>query len=171
MATQTSAPPKLSHVLETVLYTKDINASRHFYSDILGLSPIPGMSSPRGQGYMLGHGVLLIFVLGKTTEDLILDPARPDNLIPRHAPSEHIIEILKDDAKAPPDATSNALRQHYCFAVETVDEVKAWERYLREQKVDILSVMEWEKGARSVYFKDPDEHVGEILSRGIWPNW
>lgn len=166
-----SPPPPLSHILETVLYTKSLPAARHFYSTVLHLTPIPSMSSPRGQGYTLGPSVLLIFALGETTSDLILDPAKPDNIIPRHAPSEHIIDVLKDDRKAPVGATSNALRQHYCFAVETVEEVREWEGYLRECGVEVMSTMEWESGARSVYFKDPDEHVGEILSRGIWPNW
>ena len=130
------------------------------------------MSSPRGQGYYLGNTNLLIFALGQTTEDLVLDSSKPDMRIPKHAPSEHIIEVLMDDTLAPPEATSNSLRQHYCFATETIEDVKAWEEYLIEKGVPIPGRMNWKEGAAySVYFTDPDGHVGEILSRGIWPGW
>jgi catechol 2,3-dioxygenase-like lactoylglutathione lyase family enzyme len=159
--------PKLSHVLETVLYTKNIDKAIHFYGTILGLEPIPGMKGyPRGQGYQLGHTHLLIFALGKTTEDLILDPAKADK-IPKHGPSEDVLETLLDESKVPPDL----LRQHYCLATQTVEDAKKWEQYLIEQQVPITGEMNWEKGGYSVYFTDPDGHVGEVASRGLWPNW
>lgn len=46
-----------------------------------------------------------------------------------------------------------------------------WEKELRGKGVRILGKVEWPKGGKSVYFADPDEHVGEIASRGIWPNY
>ena len=164
-------PPALSHVLETILYTKEISKARSFYGDVLRLSPIPGMNSPRGQGYQLGDTLLLIFALGETNEDIVDDPTKPDIKIPLHGPSEHLVEILMNDARAPTSAASNALRQHYCLSAETVEAAKQWEQYLVDKEVPILGRMEWPRGGYSVYFADPDGHVGEIGSRGIWPNY
>lgn len=170
MATSTRLP-QLMHIIETILYTKDIERARHFYGHILQLTPLPSMSSPRSQGYQLGQTNLLIFALGKTTEDLVSDESRPDMIVPRHGPTENILKVLLDGTEAPVGAASESLRQHFCFATNTEEDVKQWEQYLAAQNVPILSRMEWERGGYSVYFEDPDGHVGEILSRGLWPNW
>lgn len=69
------------------------------------------------------------------------------------------------------DANRQKLKQHFCLAVNSKIEVEKWEQYLKEKDVEILGVMEWEKGGRSVYFADPDGHVGEIGSRGIWSHY
>lgn len=62
------------------------------------------------------------------------------------------------------------LKTHFALAVEKNIEVDQWERELREKEVKILGKVDWPKGGRSVYFEDPDGHVGEIASRGIWPH-
>lgn len=169
----TMAPPTpLTHVLETILYTKDIVAAQDFYTNILNLTPIPGMSSPRGCGYQLGNTHLLIFALGETNEDIVPDLAKPDIKIPLHGPTDDVIDILMDGTKTNTDAKPNrTLRQHYCLAVEAVTDAKEWEKWFVEKDVTILGRMEWERGGYSVYFADPDGHVGEVGSRGIWPNY
>ena len=118
----------------------------------------------------IGNTVLLLFALGKTTEDLIEDPSQPDRRIPKHGPSEHIIDLLMDKSKKPAGAETNSLRQHFCFAVDTVADVEQWEQHLHDQRVPITGRMLWSKEAYSVYFSDPDGHVGEVASRGLWPN-
>lgn len=163
--------PTFTHILETVLYTKNIEKAKQFYGGILQLKPIGQLNSDRGVGYELGHCNLLIFQLGKTVNDIVDDPSKPEYRIPKHAPSEHLLETLMDDSKKPYGATSNSLRQHYCLAVETIDEVKKWHKHLLENDVPILGLMNWTQGGHSVYFADPDDHVGEIASRGLWPNW
>jgi catechol 2,3-dioxygenase-like lactoylglutathione lyase family enzyme len=164
--------PQLSHVLETILYTRNIDNAREFYGTLLGLNPIRSITTQRSAGYMLGQTNLLIFALGKTTEDLILDPERPENVIPKHGPTEEVLETLMVDSRTSKEPPTTSLRQHYCFAVNTIDEVKQWERYLVEKEVAIPGRMDWKEGsAYSVYFTDPDGHVGEIASRGLWPNW
>jgi catechol-2,3-dioxygenase len=64
-----------------------------------------------------------------------------------------------------------SLKLHYAFAVEKREDVFHWEEHFNKSGVHIHSTMEWERGGRSVYFFDPDGHVGEIVSRGIWPHW
>lgn len=161
--------PQLSHILETILYTKSADKSREFYKGILGLQPL--FEAPRGTGYAIGTTNLLIFNLGETTEDLVDDPSKPEYLIPKHGPSQHLLDVLLDDSKKPSGATTNSLHQHYCFAVNTRAEVEQWERHLQGSGVSILGKKNWERGGLSVYFSDPDGHVAEIASRGIWPNY
>ena len=163
--------PAFSHVLETILYTKSIEESKQFYTSILALEPFS--SSPRGTGFALGNTVLLFFQLGKTCEDLIDDPSKPEERIPKHGPSEHIIDILMDDTQLLRKAhqIGNSLRQHFCLAVESPTDVEMWERRLTEKGVSVIGKKHWERGGYSVYFTDPDGHVGEIASRGLWPNY
>ena len=136
-----ATPPKLSHVLETILYTRNQEASREFYKNILGLEP--AFESPRGTGYPLGNTMLLIFTLGLTTEDQIRDESAPfpEGLIPKHGPSEPILDMLNDDSKAPETEATLSLRQHYCLSAEMKEEVNRWEEYLKAKGVEITGKM------------------------------
>lgn len=46
-----------------------------------------------------------------------------------------------------------------------------WDEHLQNQGVRILGRTDWERGGKNVYFEDPDGHVGEIGSRGIWAHY
>jgi catechol 2,3-dioxygenase-like lactoylglutathione lyase family enzyme len=35
--------------------------------------------------------------------------------------------------------------------------------------VEIISRMSWPRGGESLYFRDPDNHVLELATPGIWP--
>ncbi len=39
---------------------------------------------------------------------------------------------------------------------------------LAKHDVDLLSEISWETGARSLYFRDPDGHMIELATAGIW---
>lgn len=129
------------------------------------------MASPRGIGFQLGSTHLLIFALGETGKDIVPDASRPDIKIPLHGPTEGVIGVMRDGTGKKADGGEEKLRQHYCLAAETVEAVREWEGYFVEKEVKILGRMEWPRGGYSVYFADPDGHVGEIASRGIWPNY
>ena len=64
-----------------------------------------------------------------------------------------------------------SLRQHFCFAVRDPEDVAKWDERLQKLGVKVNGRMDWEKGGKSTYFEDPDGHVGEIGSRGIWPHY
>lgn len=85
--------------------------------------------------------------------------------IPGHGPTEVVLKTL-NDAAAP-----GSLHQHYCLAVETPDDVRLWEDWFEKRGTKTLGTMDWESGGRSVYFADPDGHIGEVGSRGIWPHY
>jgi catechol 2,3-dioxygenase-like lactoylglutathione lyase family enzyme len=119
-------------------------------------------------GFALGNTTLLLFQLGLTSEDNIME-GRP---LPGHGPSQSIIDALKSTQFSMTSGAEQAtLKQHFCLAVRTPDDVSKWDERFKEYNVPVTGRMDWEKGGRSVYFSDPDGHVGEIGSRGIWGHY
>ena len=49
--------------------------------------------------------------------------------------------------------------------------MEKWDKHLQKLGIEVTGRMDWEKGGKSIYFEDPDGHVGEIGSRGIWPHY
>ena len=51
----------------------------------------------------------------------------------------------------------------------THDMLPVWEDHLRDHGVEIEGETHWERGGRSIYFRDPDNHLLEIASSpGVW---
>ncbi len=45
---------------------------------------------------------------------------------------------------------------------------EAWQIRLECQGIEILSEVTWERGGRSLYFRDPDGHLLELATPGVW---
>ena len=133
--------PTLDGVLETALYADDLSRARVFYERILGLAPLT--SDQRFCAYAVGrHSVLLVFQRGATRETVRL----PGGTIPPH------------DGEGP---------LHIAFAI-AADELIAWERRLDQHGVAIEGRTEWPRGGRSIYVRDPDGHLLEFATPGVW---
>ncbi|KAL3493884.1 Glyoxalase/Bleomycin resistance protein/Dihydroxybiphenyl dioxygenase [Aspergillus germanicus] len=159
-------PPPLTHILETCIYVRDVEASVKFYQETLGIAPF--IESPRVTGFSLGPTTLLLFELGKTGTDVIT----PTGTIPLHGPTARVLASLQHSGANEDDSgEAQSLKQHFCLAVQTPEEVEQWEERLRGKGVKVLSTMGWKRGGRSVYFEDLDGHVVEIASRGVWPHY
>lgn len=140
------AAPAINGVVETILYTDDLERATAFYRDVLGLAPMQG-DHERFQAIDSGAGrVLLLFKRGGT-------------LVPQPVPSGGVI---------PPHDGSGPL--HIAFAIGAAD-YDAWCARLLDRGVAIESETQWERGGRSVYFRDPDQHLVELVTPGIWPNY
>lgn len=138
--------PKIHGVVETILYTDDLARATAFYRDVLGLEPMRG-DGDRFQAFDSGERrVLLLFKRGGT---LTAQPVASGGVIPPH------------DGSGP---------LHVGFAIAAGD-YDAWCARLRERGVAIESETRWERGGRSVYFRDPDQHLVELVTPGIWPNY
>ena len=59
---------------------------------------------------------------------------------------------------------------HVGFGVD-VAELSRWEEHLNTHRVQILTQMNWPRGGRSVYFRDPDGHLLELLTPGVWETY
>jgi catechol 2,3-dioxygenase-like lactoylglutathione lyase family enzyme len=43
-----------------------------------------------------------------------------------------------------------------------------WDRFLTERGIVIVERTAWERGGTSLYFRDPDGHLLEIATPGVW---
>lgn len=147
-----------------------------FYTETMGLTCVH--SNERGSVFPLGAGVLLLFQLGLTIADV---PMGDGGTIPKHGPTEPLLPYLQEnDGAAGGDKGVFAgpgelaiggekLRQHFCFAVDSSEDVDDWDRHLVAKSVEILGRVRWpDERGRSVYFADPDGNIGEVASKGIW---
>lgn len=56
---------------------------------------------------------------------------------------------------------------HLAFAVPA-SELAAWEAWLQRHGVAIEEKRTWELGGSSLYFRDPDRHLIELATPGVW---
>ncbi len=138
-------PPPIEGIVETILYVADMARAIAFYRDELGLEPMTG-DLERFQAFSAGERqVLLLFKQGGT-----LKPTEvPGGVIPPH------------DGTGP---------HHIGFAIP-VAAYEPWLERLRGRGIAIESETKWERGGRSMYFRDPDGHLLELITPGIWPNY
>jgi catechol-2,3-dioxygenase len=58
-------------------------------------------------------------------------------------------------------------RLHVAFAIPAA-ELAEWEKRLAECGVAIESRTTWPRGGESLYFRDPDGHLLELATPGVW---
>jgi catechol 2,3-dioxygenase-like lactoylglutathione lyase family enzyme len=139
-----SARPEIAGVLETALYVDNLDRAASFYEDVLGLKPIN--KDQRFAGYIAGPGsVLLLFKRGSTQQTVYL----PGGTIPPH------------------DGQGTL---HVAFAIDA-DALAPWEAHLGAHDIAIEGRTDWPRGGKSIYFRDPDNHLLELATPGLWPNY
>jgi catechol 2,3-dioxygenase-like lactoylglutathione lyase family enzyme len=56
---------------------------------------------------------------------------------------------------------------HLAFAI-AANELTNWEAWLAENGIAVEESRAWEPGGHSLYFRDPDRHLLEVATPGIW---
>ncbi len=71
---------------------------------------------------------------------------------------------LKGD-QLPPHGTTGP--GHFALGIEATD-LDAWRRKLQESGVAIEQEVEWPRGGKSIYFRDPAGNLVELVTPGVW---
>ncbi len=92
-----------------------------------------------------GRSVLLVFKRGASVQGATL----PGGTIPGH------------DGHGP---------LHLAFAIDA-SALDEWEERLKLYGVEIEGRTRWPRGGKSIYFRDPDGHLIELATPGLWPTY
>ncbi len=133
---------KVGKIIETCIYSSDLQKMKKFYVDILGLEFV---SEEDGRHVFLkaGKSMLLIFNPEVT---LVSD----ENSFPVHG------------ARTPPSII------HFTLEIKKEDYEK-WKKLLIQNNVTIESVLSWGNNSKSIYFHDPVGNLVEFITKGSWP--
>ena len=119
----------------------DMQRARRFYEGVLGLEPI--FEDARLTAYAVGgRSVLLLFLRGASRETVHM----PGGTIPPH------------DGSGP---------LHIALAI-AADQLPQWEAQLAAHGIAIEGRTTWRRGGTSIYFRDPDGHLLELATPGLW---
>ncbi len=136
--------PTVTGVVETALYVDDLERSGRFYEEVFGFRLL--MSEDRMRAYSVADWqVLLLFKVGGSTQ-----PS------PMHG------------GVIPPHDGRGTL--HLAFAIAPA-EVEPWKHQLAEKGVALESQVHCGDDSTlgdSLYFRDPDGHLIELITPGCW---
>jgi catechol 2,3-dioxygenase-like lactoylglutathione lyase family enzyme len=131
-------------LLEAALYVADLDRAAGFYGRLFGWRLLLADERMRALD-IAGRHVLLLFRAGAS--------ARP-NPVPGGTVPPH-------DARG---------RIHLALAIPG-DALAAWEARLAALDVAVEGRVEAERGGTSLYFRDPDGHLVELATPGLWPTY
>jgi catechol 2,3-dioxygenase-like lactoylglutathione lyase family enzyme len=133
--------PEVTGVVETCLYVDDLERATRFYEDVCEFKRLS-----RDERFcalsVADRNVLLLFRSGATLESI----PTPGGTIPPH---------------------DGAGQLHVAFAIPAAAEAD-WRGRLAERGIGIESTVDWPRGGRSLYFRDPDRHLVELITPGCW---
>jgi len=133
---------EITGILETALYVGDVASSASFYRFLFEFEVM--VQDDRFCALnVAGKHVLLLFRRGATKEALTI----PGGVIPGH------------------DGSGET---HFAFSIPA-SALEPWEKRLADRGVEIESKVSWERGGHSLYFRDPDQHLVELATPGLWP--
>ena len=133
--------PAVTGILETGLDVDDLAVSADFYHRVLGLE-IMDRTERLCAFAIAGRDVLLLF-------------QREEVAKPVDIPGGRI----------PPHGSRGAI--HFAFSVERT-ELPKWEQLLAANGIAVEGRVNWDRGGTSIYFRDPDNHLVELATPGLW---
>jgi catechol-2,3-dioxygenase len=133
-----SSPPQVNGILETSLYVERPTRSVEFYRRVFGFEPI---DIDQNEG--------------------ITDETR---LCAMRAGDRSVLLLFRKDDTAGTNATGAI---HVAFGISRSD-LSAWEAWLSQQGIAIESRKTWKYGGEALYFRDPDGHLLEVVTPGVW---
>jgi catechol 2,3-dioxygenase-like lactoylglutathione lyase family enzyme len=138
------AKPCVTGILESALYVAVLARSLRFYQELFGFEQIAGDERFAALD-VAGRQVLLLFGEGGSTKG----SQTSGGFIPPHDGHGQL---------------------HLAFSI-AADQWDAWLARLPEHGVAIESRVDWSRGGKSVYFRDPDGHLIELITPGCWTTY
>lgn len=133
--------PEVTGLLESALYVDDLERSYRFYHDLFGFEKL--LEDDRLCALnVAGRQVLLLFKKGASDQP---NPT-PGGVIPAH---------------------DGPGRLHVAFSIDA-DAVEAWEARLARKGVAVEARVRPPQGGMSLYLRDPDGHLLELATPGLW---
>ncbi len=133
--------PEVTGIVETCLYVDDLERAVRFFEDVCEFKKLIGDERFCALN-VADRDVLLLFKKGATVDPI----PTPGGVIPPHNGSGNL---------------------HAAFAIPAAAEA-AWRTRLEQHGVVIESTVDWPRGGRSMYFRDPDQHLLELITPGCW---
>jgi catechol 2,3-dioxygenase-like lactoylglutathione lyase family enzyme len=134
----TSKPPQVNGVLETSLYVESAARSAEFYRHVFGFEMIHPDAS-----------------------DALDDNVR---LCAMRAGDRSVLLLFKKGGTPDTDVRGAI---HVAFGISRSD-FPAWEEWLARLGIAIESRKKWKYGGEALYFRDPDGHLLEVVTPGVW---
>jgi catechol 2,3-dioxygenase-like lactoylglutathione lyase family enzyme len=132
--------PNVASTLETALYVEDMERSVAFYQSLFEFTLI--LSEQRIAALRVAdRNVLLLFKKRGSLNSSATGGT-----------------VLAHDADG---------QIHVAFAIDAAD-LGEWASRLAERGVAIESEIDWSGGSHSIYFRDPDQHLLELVTPGLW---
>jgi catechol 2,3-dioxygenase-like lactoylglutathione lyase family enzyme len=126
------------------LYVEDLQRSCSFYREVLELASL--FEDERLAAFDVGgRSVLLLFRRGSSRAESLL----PGGNLPGHDGSGEL---------------------HIAFSIERED-LPGWEARLAAHHISIEGRVKWPRGGQSIYFRDPDNHLLEFATPGVWQTY
>jgi catechol 2,3-dioxygenase-like lactoylglutathione lyase family enzyme len=138
MAEAASIAPRVNGIVETSLYVESAARSAEFYRRVFGFQPID-----------------------RDENQTLNDDTR---LCAMRAGDRSVLLLFKRGATQDTDARGAI---HIAFGIARTD-LPAWEGWLAKQGIAIESRKAWKYGGEAVYFRDPDGHLLEVVTPGVW---
>jgi catechol 2,3-dioxygenase-like lactoylglutathione lyase family enzyme len=135
---------KIDGIVETAIHVKDVGRSSAFYEKLFGFRRLAG--DDRFCAFEVpGNAVFLLFKQGGSLAPIAL----PGGMIPPHDGSG---------------------RMHFAFKISENARADC-EKQLASEGIAIESTVKWPFGGTSLYFRDPDQHLVELITPGCWENY
>jgi catechol-2,3-dioxygenase len=133
---------KFGKIVETCIYSFDLKVMKDFYVNCLGLDLV---SEEEGRHVFLKAGKSMLLIFNPENTRLA-----DNSIFPVHG------------AITPPSSI------HFALEIDEVD-YETTKNILLQNSVSIEKEMSWDKGSKSIYFRDPVGNLVEIISKGQWP--
>ena len=135
--------PPVAGVVETCLYVTDVARSAAFYTNVFGFRPMDQNERYCPLDVAPGQ-VLILFRRGGTLVPLEIR----GGVIPPHDGSGE---------------------QHFALGI-AADDVGRWKSWLAGLDIEVEGEVDWPQGGHSLYFRDPDRLLVELITPKVWPN-